>query len=102
MKKIIQQSVAETKFFKNPELILEDGKAVYQGDLIKIKGEHGLKFKFHSLTTNTETGAQWVDCFEVFRGQVGAFRSFPSDRIKRIPKKRVKKNVNRRTASTAS
>lgn len=91
MKKRIQSEVQESKFEKIPQLILEDGKMVIQGDLVKIKGERGLKFKFFSLTTNIQTGAQWVDCFEVFRGQVGAFRSFPSDKIKRIPKRRVKR-----------
>lgn len=76
-----------------PELILPDGKIISKGDLFKVAGEYGMKFKFHSLTTNLETGAEWVDCFEVFRGIVGAQRSFTSDRIKRIPKKRIKKRV---------
>ena len=101
MKKRNQSAVLQTKFEKVPELEI-DGFVISQGEIIKIKGEYGVKFKFSSLTTNTESGAQWIDCFEVFRGQVGACRSFTSDRIKRIPKKRVKKNVNRRTTSTAS
>lgn len=96
MKKKTQSAVLETKFQKVPELII-DGFVISQGDLIKVRGEYGVRFKFSSLTTNLESGAQWIDCFEVFRGQVGAFRSFKSDRIKRIPKKRtkkVKKNVS--------
>ena len=96
MKKKIQSAVSGTKFEKIPEIVI-DGFTIVKGDLIKIKGEYGVRFKFESLTTNTESGAQWADCFEVFRGQVGAFRSFKSDRIKRIPKKRIKKankNVN--------
>jgi uncharacterized protein YqgV (UPF0045/DUF77 family) len=100
MRKKTQNEIQETKFKRAPEITLEDGKIIYQGDIIKVRGEYGVKFKFQSLTTNVESGAQWVDCFEVFRGQVGAFRSFQSDRIKRIPKKRVKKNVSRRPAST--
>jgi hypothetical protein len=97
MKRKTPSAVLETKFAKVPEMEI-DGFIISQGDLIKVKGEYGVRFKFSSLTTNTDSGAQWVDCFEVFRGQVGAFRSFKSDRIKRIPKKRVKKvkkNVNR-------
>ena len=97
MKKKIQSEVAKTNLEKVPQVVLEDGKTIYEGDIIKIRGEYGSKFKFSSLTTNTTTGAQWIDCFEVSRGQIGAFRSFRSDRIKRIPKKRtkkVKKNVS--------
>lgn len=74
-----------------PELTLPDGKVIVQGELFKVSGEYGLRFKFYSLTINSVTGAEWIDCFEVFRGQVGAFRSFKSDRIKRIPKRRLKK-----------
>lgn len=94
MKKKTQPDIAETNLKKVPEVTLEDGKTIYQGDIIKIRGEYGSKFKFSSLTINTTTGAEWIDCFEVSRGQIGAFRSFKSDRIKRIPKKRVKKNVS--------
>lgn len=78
-----------------PELILPDGKIIKQGDIFKVSGEYGLRFRFYSLTTNSMTGAEWIDCFEMFRGHAGAFRSFKRDRIKRIPKKRMKKNVNR-------
>lgn len=65
--------------------LTEDGFEIKQGDLIKIRGEYGTKFKFHALTTNIQTNAQWIDCFEVARGQVGAFRSFRTERLKRIP-----------------
>lgn len=68
-----------------PVYITQDGFEINSGDLIKVHGEYGIRFKFKSLTTNTETNSQWVDCFEVFRGQVGAFRSFRTERIKRIP-----------------
>jgi hypothetical protein len=64
---------------------------IEKGDLIKISGEYGTKFKFLSITTNTETGSFWVDCIETYRGQSGPLRSFTIDRVKRIPKKRVRK-----------
>lgn len=71
---------------------MESGNfTIENGDLIKVVGEYGMRFKFVSVTTNTKTGAFWVDCHEVHRGQVGAFRSFSVDRIKRIPKRRIKK-----------
>jgi len=64
-----------------------DGFPVYEGDIIKVKGEYGVKFKFRGITTNTLTGSSWVDCFEIFRGKAQQFRSFTEDRIKRVPQK---------------
>lgn len=64
---------------------------IERGDLIKISGEYGVKFKFVSITTNIETGAFWVDCIETYRGQSGPMRSFTIDRVRRIPKKRPRK-----------
>lgn len=64
-----------------------DGFAVNAGDIIKVKGEYGVKFKFVGITTNTKTGATWVDCFEIFRGRAQQFRAFKEDRIKRVPQR---------------
>jgi hypothetical protein len=80
-----------TPLLKEPRVTLPSGKTIEKGEIFRVSGEYGLKFKFDSLTTNPETGSEWVDCFEVFRGRAGAFRSFRSERIKRIPKKRVKR-----------
>ena len=90
MKKTIHTEPSPTRFLREAEIEI-DGFVISQGDIFKVKGEYGNKFKFVNFTTNLETGAQWVDCFEVVRGQVGAYRSFKSDRIKRMPKKRIKK-----------
>jgi hypothetical protein len=89
-----------TKFFRYPEIEV-DGHIIEKGDIIKVKDEWGMRFKFDSLTTNTETGAQWVDCFEVYKARTGVLRSFNIDRIKRIPKRRARR-VKRGTASTTS
>ena len=86
MRKRIHQEPTPTKFLRKPEISV-DGFTISQGDLFKVKGEYGNKFKFLGHITNLETGSQWVDCFEIVRGQVGALRSFKSDRIKRIPQK---------------
>lgn len=86
--------VSPSKFLREPETSI-DGFKVSQGDILKVKGEYGSKFKFHGLTTNLETGEQWIDCFEIVRGQVAALRSFKPDRIKRVPKKGMRaKRVN--------
>lgn len=85
--------VRETKFDRVGEIQVGN-RILVTGDIIKISGEYGLRFKFDSLVTNKETGVQWVDCFEFSKGSVSACRSFKSDRIKLIPIKRGKKNVD--------
>jgi hypothetical protein len=86
MKKTIHSEVMPTKFLKVPEVMV-DGFIIVQGDLVKIAGERGSKFRFHTLTKNLDTGSEWVDCFETSRNQVGVIRSFGVDKIKRIPQK---------------
>lgn len=88
-----------TKFFRFPEITV-DNFVIEKGELIKIKDEWGMRFKFDSLVTNTETGAQWVDCYEVHKMRTGCLRSFDLDRVKRIPKRRGKRRAKRTTAST--
>lgn len=83
----------ETKFHRVSEMMINN-RLLSAGDLIKIQGEHGGKFKFHSLVTNKETGVQWIDCFEMHKVTASAWRSFRSDRIKLIPIKRGRRNVN--------
>lgn len=85
--------VKETIFSREFEVTV-DGRLYTAGDIIKIDGEHGGKFKFHSLVTNTQTGAQWIDCFELQRGVASAYRSFSVDKMKRIPKKRARRSKN--------
>ena len=80
-----------------------DGFEIVAGEFIKIKGQNsfgvgewGLQFKVKAFVLNVETGKQWVDCYEMYRGRAGVMRSFPLDRIKRIPKKRGRaKRVSR-------
>jgi hypothetical protein len=81
-----EAAVSETKFKTEPSFFL-DGFEINAGDTIKIKNEYGSKFKVRGLTTNIETGAQWVDCFEMIRGIPSAFRAFKLDRVKRVPKR---------------
>ena len=88
-----------TKFFRFPEITV-DGFLIEQGEVIKIKDEWGMKFKFDCLVTNQETGAQWIDCYELWRGRTGCLRSFRLERVKRVPKRG--KRGRRKAASTAS
>lgn len=79
------------KFERTYEYVTDDGFTIQSGDIIKIVGQYGLKFKFDCITTNPEIGSTWVDCFELDRGVVARYRSFPVQDIKRIPKKRPRK-----------
>jgi hypothetical protein len=84
-----------TKFSRVPEM--EYGNfTIEKGELIKIQDEWGMRFKFDSVVTNDETGAQWVDCFEVHKARTGCLRSFALDRVKRVPTRRGRRA--RRTA----
>jgi hypothetical protein len=85
--------VKETKFERSYELQVGN-RVLVSGEIIKINGEHGAKFKFISLVTNKETGSTWIDCFELDKNIVSAWRSFKTDKIKLMPIKRGKKNVN--------
>ena len=77
-----------------------NGFPVEAGDIIKVQGEYGCKFKFVGITTNTLTGSSWVDCFELMRGVPSVYRSFKQDRIKRVPKKGTRsKRVSRARSS---
>jgi hypothetical protein len=82
------------KFVREDRMIL-DGFEIVRGDIIKVVGQYGLKFKFDSFVTNSETGATWIDCFEVFRNSASAWRSFKPEQVKRIPQrgKRAKRVV---------
>ena len=81
-----QAQVAPTHFVTNPYMEV-GGFSIEAGDIIKVRGEYGVKFKFIGITTNELTGSQWVDCFEIFRGKAQQFRAFKEDRIKRVPQK---------------
>lgn len=87
-KKIITSKTEFKSDLERQDTMIIDGFEVVHGDLIKVSGQYGLRFKFDYFVTNTRTGSQWVDCFEVYRGQVGCYRSFKLEAIKRIPKKK--------------
>ena len=73
---------------------------ILQGDIIRITGEYGLKFKFDCIVTNTRNGATWADCYELDKGRDRMLRAFTIDRIKRIPVRR--KRVSRTRLSETS
>jgi hypothetical protein len=82
-----KQVVVQPSNFVTEPYMEVDGFPIHAGDIIKVKGEYGSKFKFVGITTNELTGASWVDCFEVIRGVPSVFRSFKQERVKRVPKR---------------
>lgn len=81
------------KFDRKQEYTLDSGRVIEHGEIIKIAGEHGCKFRFLEHVTNTETGAEWIDCFQLHQGVASGWRSFRTDRIKPMPKKRGRSRV---------
>lgn len=89
-KKKLGSVTKNARFLYSPEMKI-DNKVIQKGDTIRVQGEYGAKFRFESLTTNVENGVQWIDCFELHRGIACRFRSFSVDKVRRVPKKRVKR-----------
>jgi hypothetical protein len=81
-------------FVRTDSFITLEGKTVSAGDIIKIRGIWGTKFRFFQHVTNPVTGVEWIDCVELEKGVGCGMRSFYSERVKIIPKKRGKR-VNR-------
>lgn len=75
---------------RNPSYILENGKVVEKGEVIKIHGVHGTKFLFVEHVVRTDNGKEWIDCIELEKGTRCGTRSFYPDRIKTVPKSRRK------------
>ena len=85
--------VDKCPFIKEDSMVTESGHLVSSGDFIKVSGQHGMLFKFKSLTTNPDNGKVWVDCYEMHRGITGPSRSFYKEDVKPVVKrgKRVKR-----------
>jgi len=73
-------------YHRVPSYTMPDGRIIEKDEIIKIKGEHGGKFKFLEHVTRTDTGVEWIDCFELRGGVLCGWRSFYPDRIKPLPK----------------
>lgn len=90
-----KQAEVKPSYFETVPHMNINGFDIHAGDIIKVQGEYGSKFRFVGVTTNNLTGSRWVDCFEIVGGVASVFRSFQEDRIKRIPnrRKRVKRVI---------
>lgn len=78
-------------YHRVPYYTMPDGRIIEKDEIIKITGEHGGKFKFLEHVTRTDSGIEWVDCFELRGGVLCGWRSFYPDRIKPMPIPRRKR-----------
>ena len=79
---------------RSPEYTLEGGRTILAGEVIKITGIWGTKFKFKEYVVRTDSGKEWIDCYELEKGVKCGLRSFYPDRIKPMP---TRKRRNRKT-----
>lgn len=78
-------------YIRHQQVTTPDGTTLNPGDHIKIKGEHGKVFKFKEFVEKTDNGASWIDCYEMEKGLPCGLRSFRLERVKIIPKKRMRR-----------
>lgn len=88
-KKVV--SPLEHLYHREPTFTTPEGRTIEPGEIIKIKGVWGSKFQFKEYVRRTDSGAEWIDCFELEKGQLCGHRSFTTDRIKPLPKSRRKR-----------
>lgn len=88
-------------FIREDSFVMEDGKTVSKGDIIKVKGIWGTKFKFHQFVTNPKINVSWIDCFQLEKGVGCGMRSFYPERVKTVPKKRGKRVKRNRSGQTS-
>lgn len=83
-------------YHREPTFTTPEGKTIESGEIIKIKGIWGTKFKFIEYVQRTDDGSkEWIDCYELEKGQLCGHRSFTTDRIKTLPKKRRPRKKNK-------
>jgi hypothetical protein len=90
-KKVVSPN--EHLYDRTPEYTLENGRKISEGEVIKISGIWGTKFKFKEHVIRTDNGKEWIDCYELEKGVNCGLRSFYPEKIKPIPtrKRRNKK-----------
>jgi hypothetical protein len=78
-------------YHREPTYTTAEGRTIEPGEIIKIKGVWGSKFKFKEYVRRTDSDAEWIDCFELEKGQLCGHRSFRPELIKPLPKTRRKR-----------
>jgi hypothetical protein len=87
-------SPLEHLYDRTSEYTLESGRTVSEGEIIKISGVWGTKFKFKEYVVRTDNGKEWIDCYELEKGVRCGLRSFYPEKIKPMP---IRKRRNRKS-----
>jgi hypothetical protein len=80
-------------YTRTDSFTMPDGRVIEKDEIIKIDREWGGKFKFIEHVVRNDTGVDWIDCFEVHGGVLCGWRSFRTDRIKPMPKRKNRKKI---------
>jgi hypothetical protein len=83
----------EHLYSRSEDYVLESGRIISRGEVIKIEGVWGVKFKFKEHVVRTDSGKEWIDCYELEKGVTCGLRSFYPERVKPLSKKRTKKKT---------
>lgn len=78
---------------RKSEYKLESGRIISEGEVIKIDGVWGVKFKFKEHVIRTDNGKEWIDCYELEKGISCSLRSFYPERIKPMPIRKRRKRT---------
>ena len=78
-------------YHRESSIAIEGGRVIQKGEVIKIKGINATKFVFKEYVRRTDSGIDWIDCFELDKGVSCGQRSFRKDRIKPTPKPKKKR-----------
>lgn len=79
-------------YYREQSITIDGGRVIQKGEVIKIKGINATKFVFKEHVRRTDSGIEWIDCFELDKGVSCGQRSFRTDRIKPLPKAKKKRN----------
>ena len=80
-------------YTRSDSFTMPDGRTIEKNETIKIHGEWGAKFNFFEYVVRNDTGVDWIDCFEIRGGVLCGWRSFRTDRIKPMPKRKHRKKI---------
>jgi hypothetical protein len=80
-------------YTRTDSFTMPDGRVIEKDEIIKIHGEWGGKFKFTEYVVRNDTRVDWIDCFEVRGGVLCGWRSFRTDRIRPMPKRKNRKKI---------
>lgn len=87
MKKKIEAPKETYSFLTKVPYATFGNEQISAGEIIKIDGIQGTKFRFDSHVTNTRTGDTWVDVYELEGDQPVRARAFHTSKVRLVKKR---------------